>query len=434
MSEVVVSEHLNEAEGSSTAVHTYDHQSNELGKPSHEFLDDDDGAEALAVVREYHKTVSNDNIHIDDALDRVIHMEAQLKILRRRNHQIEKEKRDLEKRLRATGNSLQKSSDQLNMVVDVTGWHEKYQLDRESFCQYKVDLQEMTKQEIKTKNEIKTMSTLCRKKEETILKLREQLEEIKKKQDVLNSWYNKIRVQQRDNAERRTALEVLRRDDEKISQALVEQEERNKSKNGSVMILKKDKAYLTSMCEDLTENVTHQKQLLRAQEKRESQLRARVDILMSCMKDLKLEEDFRSGKKKLEESGALVTAKPKPQQLSDIIPKEDTIPIDSYRLVYLTNKEAEYKNASYNTLLLERGSVLQSMESQLSVAIDRHNGNVEDLNMNRIEKEQNTRQLLEEIQTQHQSSRKKMETLTRENAFLRNELTKKRIREKQLSY
>lgn len=424
MSAAVVSENYNEAEGSSTAVQQYDHQLNELDKPSHDFFDEDVLIDELNLVKEYHKTVSNDNIHIDDALDRVIHLEAQLKILQRSNQQIAKEKRELEKRLRATGNALQKSSDELNLVIDVTGWHEKYQLDRESFCQYKQDLQEMTKQEAKTKDEIKSMTTLCRKKEASILKLREQLEEIKKKQDVLNSWYNKIRVQQRDNAERRTALEVLHKDDEKISNMLVEQEERDKSKNGSVMILEKDKAYLTSMHKGFKVSLSDQKKLMNAQVRREDQLRDRIKILMSCMKDLKLEGEFRKGKKKMEESGALVTAKPTPQQLSDIIPKVETIPIDSYRLVYRANKELEYKNASYNTLLLERGSVLQSMESQLYLAIQRHNDNVENLNVNQFEREQSTRQLLEEIQIQQLTFRKKMETLTKENTHLRNMLAK----------
>lgn len=429
MSEVVTAEKAVELEELGTIIQSYENKLSQLDERLQQLQAQNDEDENLTEVKKYHQAVSNDIIQIDDALDRVIHLETQLKILRRRNHVMEKEKKKYDNRLRVAGNALQKCSDELNMVIDITGWHEKYQLDREGLLQYKQDLQEMTKQEAKTRSEIRSMATLCRKKEGTIIKLQEQIDEMRKQQDLLNYWNNKIRVQQRENAEKRAAVDILHREDEKVSQILVDQEERDKSKNGSVIILEKDKGYLTEMRQKLTGTLTRQKRLLRAQEVRESQLRRRVDVLMSCLRDLHLEKAFQE-KATENENGALVAAKPEPQQLSDIIPEEEMIPIDTYHLVYCADKQLESKNSSRSMLLLEREGVVQTMESQLAAAIERHNVNVEDLGINRLEQEQNTRQLIDDIQNCHLSFRKKVEILTRENTFLRNELAMKRQREK----
>lgn len=425
MSEVAVIQKTSEVEELGTLIEGYEKQLSELDVRLQQLQAENDVDENFGVVKKYHQDVSHDVIHIDDALDRVIHLETQLKIRSRRNQVLEKEKKKLDHQLRVAGNALQKCSDDLNMVVQITGWHEKYQLDREGLLQYKQDVQEMTRQEAKTKNEIKAMTVLCRKKEGTIINLQKRIDEMKEQHDVLNSWNNKIRVQERENAEQRASLEQLSHEDEKLSQLLVEQHERESSENGSVIILKKDKEYLTSMRRGLCGTLTRQKQFIRAQEIRESQLRRRLDTLMSCLKDLKLEKAYQD---KLQEtgSGALVVAKAEPQELSDIIPEEEMIPIDTYRLVYCADKQLESKNSSRSMLLLERESVVQSMESQFSSAIERHNLNVEDLGINRLEQEQSTCQLIEDIQNRYVLFQKKMERLKRENIFLRNELAMKR--------
>lgn len=407
----------------------YDDQLSALDARLQELEEENRSDEAMMQVKKYHQEVSNDNIQVDDALDRVIHLETQLKIMRRRNELIQKENRRYHDRVRRTGNSLQKSHDELDMVIDVTGWHEGYFLDKEGLNLRKQDVHHMTVLETKVRREIKTTAMLSKKKQDTLVKLREQVEAIQEKQNKLNEWYNKIRVQQRDNAERQAHIEVLRRDDEELSRELVALEESKTAMNGSIAILEADKAFLIGSRRDIVGSVAHQNRLTRAQQIREDQLRRRLSMLTSCLKDLKLEKAFQASAKSIE-GGAVVRTQPEPQQLSDIIPEDEQIPVDAYRLVYYANGNLEGRTASRSMLLLERESVVYAMEAQLLHAMQRHNTNVYELDARRFEKGTKARQLIEDIQSRHQAFRTRMEELTRENTRLRNELAQKNQRER----
>lgn len=410
-------------------IQRYDDQIANLDNKLAFLEEENDNDQAMVTVKQYHQDVSNDNIKIDDALDRVIHLENQIKILRRRNELMKKDHAKYQNRIHRTGNSLQKSANELDMVIDVTGWHEGYLIDKEGLNLRKQDTHQMALLETKVRREIKNAAMLTKKKRDTLVKLCDQVDAVKERQNVLNEWYNKVRVQRRDNAEREASIAVLRRNDETVSRALVELEESKKAANGSVAILQADKAYLVEARRDIVSSVSNQNRLVRAQMIREDQLKRRINILMSCLKDLKLEKAFRESSKQIE-SGAVVRTVPEPQQLSDVIPEDERIPVDSHRLVFLANSHLEGSMASKSMLLLERESVLYAMEAQMLKSIERHNGNVDELDVSRFEKGSKARQLIEDIQNRHQAFRAKMEDLTRENTRLRNELSEKRQREK----
>lgn len=411
-------------------IQRYDDQINALDGRLNELEEDNANDRAMVAVKQYHQDVSNDAIKIDDALDRVIYLENQLKILRRRNELMKKDHTKYQNRIRMTGNSLQKSANELDMVIDVTGWREGYVVDTEGLKLRKKDTHQMTVLEAKVRREIKTTALLTKKKKDTLVKLRDQVETIKEKQNKLNEWYNKVRVQQRDNAEKEARIAVLQRENEDISRALVVLEDSKKASNGSVAILQADKAYLVATRRDILGSVANQNRLVRAQTIREEQLKRRLDILMTCLKDLKLEKAFRESAANME-SGAVVRAGPEPQQLSDVIPEDERIPVDTHRLVFMADNQLVGTTASKSMMVLERESVLYAMEAQMLHAIQRHNGNVDQLDVSRFEKDSKARQLVEDIQNRHQVFRAKMEELTRENTRLRNELSQKRQRERQ---
>lgn len=409
-------------------IQCYDDQLNQLDSRLAEIEQENESDEAMMTVKKYHEDVSNDQIQVDDALDRVIHLETQLKILRRRNQLMKKDHVRYQNRIRRTGNNLQKTADELDMVIDVTGWHEGYVLDKEGLNLRKQDTHQMAVLEAKVQKEIKTTATLIKKKQDTLIKLNDQVNVYKEKQNLLNEWHNKVLVQQRDNTEMAARLAVLQKDDENISRQLVALEEATRAANGSVAILQADKAYLQQVRRDFV-STNQQNRLVRAQGVREDQLRRRLNILMSCLKDLKLEKAFQESAKNIESSAVVRTGRV-PSQLSDIIPEDESIPIDTYRLVFFANSGLEGATASKSMLLLERESVLYCMEAQLLRAIERHNGNVDEMDVTRFEKGSKARQLIEDIQNRHQAFRVKMEELTRENTRLRNELSQKRQREK----
>lgn len=403
----------------------YDDQLSALDARLQELEEQNRGDEAMAVVKKYQHDVSNDNILIDDALDRVIHLETELKILRQRNKGSVKGTHKFQQRLNKTANNLQKMHDELEMVVDATGWHEGYVLDRNNLTQCKKDVHEMSVLETKLRHEIKNAEKVNNKKQDTLSKLRQDVEKIAEKQNELNDWYNQVRVQQRENAAKEARLAALRKEDEEISRALVVIEERSNCLNGSALILEADKAYLNSARKEMQLTISGQRRLTRAEQVREDQLRKRLAMLMSCLKDLKLEKAFNESAKSID-TNAIVKTREAPQQLSDIIPEQEEIPIDSFRLVYFDNENLKSSSASKGLLALERESVVCAMEAQLIDSIRRYNSCVDDIDVNRLEKASKAQQLIQDIQNRHQQFRRRMEDLTKENTRLRNELAAKR--------
>lgn len=420
---------------------SYDEQMSNLDAKLAEIEEENANDANMTAVQQYHEDYHNyptsltapaedeQVIMVDDALDRVIHLETLLKIRRRHNELMAKERVAYRNRLRKEGNSLQKTSDELDMVVDATGWHDKYVLDKDDLYAKKENVHDMAVLEQKVRREVKATQFLTKKKEDTLCRLRDEVEKTKEKQIELNEWYNKVRVARRDIAEEEAQLAVLQRDDDELTRQVAVLEDSKAARNASVEILEADKAFLKRNRMELSRDVYEQRRISRAQTIREEELRKRINVLMMCLTTMKLEKAYREKALEVEE-GAVVTQNPEPKSISDVIPDNETVPIDSYRLVAVTNDKLQDSVGDKQMLALERESVLVALNAQLLRAIERHNENVDELDMSRFEKDSVSRQLIEDIQSRHEAFRRRMEVLSSENTRLRNELSQKQQRER----
>ncbi|RNF06445.1 uncharacterized protein Tco025E_07624 [Trypanosoma conorhini] len=355
------------------------------------------------------------SISAEDALDTITRLENTLKIARRRNQLLAKENVTQQKLLDDRSKFLLKETNAYEALVDKTGWHEQYSLSEEEVMQAASDVKEMSQLEVTVKNELRAAHTIIKRKEAYLRGLEAELQKRADLDAALNDAHNNVRVKQRECRELELRLEELRKRSQKDDMALTLFE--NQMSNVSIEYMETDKLFLKDAVAQMKAVCRGQDNVTRAQLKRQQQLHARLDTIMQSLREMKLEKEYQRNVSK----SALVpsASREEPEDVLSILPKDETIPIHTYRLVYKNKEMLNTNVVRKNMLVLEKEGVIQAMEASLmkyANALNMTTKQLEDLKFN---KSLEMGELMDELQQQHQNYLHQLEKKMQENNHLK---------------
>ncbi|ESL07674.1 hypothetical protein TRSC58_04633 [Trypanosoma rangeli SC58] len=376
--------------------------------------DDDDVSRQIV---EYQTACERDpaSILAEDALDTITRLQNALKIAKRRNQLFAKENVTQQKLLDDRSKFLLRETRDYDALVDKTGWHEHYSMKEEEEAQKASDVKEMSQLEAIVKNELRAAHTIIKKKEAVLRGLEEELQKRADLDATLNDVYNNIRVKQRDCRELELRLEELRKHSQKNDEALTVYESQMRSV--SIGYMETDKAFLKDAVAQMKAVCRRQDNVIRAQLTRQQQLHARLDTIMQSLREMKLEKEYERNVSKT----ALVpsASREEPEDVLSILPKDETIPIYTYRLVY---KNKEMMNANVlrkNMLVLEKEGVIHAMEASLMKYVNALNMTTKQLEDLKFNKNFEMSELMDELQQQHKNYLHQLEMKMQENNQLK---------------
>lgn len=368
--------------------------------------------------------VNPTEIAAEVALDNIIRLQNQLKIVRRRNQLLAQENIFDEKRLRDRAKTLVRTSEDVEQISAATGWNgESGEKDFDKIHDCKSSVHQIVLRIAEVCAELKTAKKIIRKKEDAIVKLSTKINANRARETHLNDIYNDIRVKQRDSRELQAKLDRMSAEDKKVDAALGLLQETNDTAINSVACIEADKNFLQAAVRELKLTVRRQDNVVRAQMARQAQLQKRLDIVMKSLREMKLEKEFerKVSKPSLVPSAALQ----EPEDVSQILPEDECIPVDIYRLLYKNNEMVRTSVARKNMLVLEKESVIQAVEHKLVTYIDQHNNAARLDDSQRYKKSEQISSLAEDLQEKHSSFRMQIDSLVAENGELRRTLSAK---------
>lgn len=387
--------------------------------------DDNENDEVNRQIKEYEATMSKQNkkdIAAEDALDNIVRLQNQLKIVRRRNQLLGRENNVQKKQVNDRANLLKKMSDEVETVCDATGWSGEFEdVDYDEVNEYKANTHDMLMREQEVRRDIKSAKLIVKKKEDAILALTRQIDFQKERQAHFNKMNNDIRVKQREVREIDLKVQRMNTQDTGIDRALVEVEDRDTMVMTSVSAMETDKEYLTEAVIETRMNCRRQDNVIKAQLARQQQLQKRLESIMKSMGEMKLEKEFERNVAK----SALVpsASREEPEDVSQILPEHESIRIDTYRLLYKNNEMMRTNVARKNMLVLEKESVIQAMDAKLGGYVDSHNINAANDDSLRGTKKAQVNEMLHELQRTHDGYNTNIDQLKNENRELRASLS-----------
>ncbi|EKG03181.1 hypothetical protein TCSYLVIO_005781 [Trypanosoma cruzi] len=371
-------------------------------------------------IFEYQTACERDpaNISAEDALDTVTRLENTLKIVRRRNQLLAKENVTQQKLLNDRSKFLLKETKNYENLVDRTGWHEQCSVNPEDEAQKASDIQEMSQLEVTVQRELRAAHTILKKKEALLRGLEEQLAKGTDLDAELNNAYNDIRVRKRECRELELRLEHLRKCSKKNDEALTVFE--NHGQSVSIEYMETDKDFLKDAVAQMKLVCRRQDNVIRAQLTRQQQLQTRLDTILRSLREMNLEKEYERNVSK----SALVpsASREEPEDVSSILPKEETIPIHTYRLIF-KNKELMNTNVvRKNMLVLEKEGVIQALEASLMKYANALNMTTRQLENMKLNKGFEMTELMVELQQQHKNYLQQLEQIMQENNKLKKQL------------
>ncbi|CAD2216661.1 hypothetical protein AGDE_06170 [Angomonas deanei] len=364
------------------------------------------------------------DIPAEDALDNIVRMQNQLKIVKRRNQLLAKENAIQQKQLRDRANMLSRTSTELDNITEITGWHgEFHDVDMSTTMNYQEAVHDMTTLAAKVRQELNSAKVIIKKKENAIVKLQTDAEQNKELEKKLQLLYNDIRVKQRDTREAEAKLQRMIVDDSNVERALVKRSEQQDSVAASVLYMENDKEFLSDAVAEMKVICRRQDNVVKAQLARQQQLQARLDQIMKALREMKLAKEFERNVAK----SALVpsASREEPEDVEQILPDDEHIPIDTYRLLYKDNEMMRTSVARKNMLVLEKESAIQALESKLAKYIDSHNASATQGDSMQANKNAELTDLMIDLQEQHKAQLAEIEELSKENRELKLEYNKR---------
>ncbi|CCW61426.1 unnamed protein product [Phytomonas sp. EM1] len=374
-------------------------------------------------IQEYEeKAVHNyADLAAEDALDNIIRIENKLKIAERCNQLLSRENETHKRLLEARAKKLKKVSDEIDKISSTTGW--RGNTSDQDVSKQNAAIQEIVEMEAKIREEMKSTEHIIKRKEQAILKLHANAEFNKEFQARLGQVRNDVRVRQRECRELEAKLKRMQAEDIPVEQELVKLEEKSIPLTQSLACMEKDKEFLAEAVRESKMVCSRQENVIKAQLARQEQLQSRLEVVMKSLRAMELEKDFERNMPK----SALVPAsvREEPENVSQILPEDEQIPIDTYRLLYKNSEIMRTNLARKNMLVLEKESVIQATEEKLQHLIDKHNLNVRHGDVLHINADNQIRTLLETLQTKQEGYRARLDTLVEENKRLRMEMSRK---------
>lgn len=378
-------------------------------------------------IKEYENTMSKQNkkdIAAEDALDNIVRMKNQLKIVKRRNQLLHRENNTQKVMLDDRAKLLKKTSDELDTVCDATGWSGSFKdVNFDEVNEHKAGTHDMIMREQEVRQDLKRTRVIIQKKEDVIVNLTRQIDAQKDLRTELDQLHNDIRVLQRDTRETELRVQRMNATDAGIDRALVEVKAKDTSVSNSVAAMETDREFLSEAVVEMRVNCRRQENVIKAQMARRQQLQDRLESVMKSLREMKLEKEFERNVAK----SALVpsASRDEPEDVSQILPEDECIPIDTYRLLYKNNEMMRTNVARKNMLVLEKESVIHAVDAKLMHYVQLHNMNVREDDSLRGTKNAQLKEMTKELETAHDQYRAQIEELQEENRKLQETLTTK---------
>ncbi|EPY30032.1 hypothetical protein STCU_04270 [Strigomonas culicis] len=358
------------------------------------------------------------DIAAEDALDSIVRLQNQLKIVKRRNQLLARENTVQQKQLNDRAAFLKSTTQELDRISYVTGWHENFvDVDLSEQTTFRDSIRDMVTLIAKTTQELKVAKVLIKKKENVILTIQKESEMTNEHEKKLQKVYNDIRVRQRDTRELEAKLQRLHTENNAIETALSKVDDTQIQVANSIQYMESDKEYLADAVTEMKVVCRRQDNVVKAQLARQQQLQKRLDHVLKALREMRLEKEFERNVAK----SALVpsASREEPEDVDMILPEDEIIPVDTHRLLYKDNEMMRTNVARKNMLVLEKESAIQALESKVALYIDAHNTTAMRGDDIRATKESELGVLTSNLEAQHEQYKAELDVLLHTNQKLK---------------
>ncbi|KPA86442.1 putative mitochondrial hypothetical protein [Leptomonas pyrrhocoris] len=314
---------------------------------------------------------SKADIAAEDALDNIVRLQNQLKIVRRRNELLARENTMQEKLVRDRAKTLQTTSTELQNVMAATGWYDgKREVQFSQMERERADIHDMAFVEASLQADIKNARVANAKLEKTILALNAKIQDNEERRTKYMQLRNSIRVREKECNELRAKTQRIAADNHQL-QLVVQSGAGESVAEISTACMESDREFLADAVQDMKVACRRQENVIKAQIARQQQLQTRLDTVMKSLREMRLAREFERNVAK----SALVpsASREEPQDVAEVLPEDEYIPVDTYRLLYKNNEMMRTNVARKNMLVLEKESAVQSMEAKVASNIENHN-------------------------------------------------------------
>ncbi|KAG5492251.1 hypothetical protein GH5_01163 [Leishmania sp. Ghana 2012 LV757] len=328
--------------------------------------------DVIRQIQQYNETVvAPHEIAAEDAMDNIVRMQNQLKIARRRNQLLARENAMQEKLLRDRANKLESLHKELGTVMVATGWYGgKRDVQFSRMERERADIHDMALVEASLRSDIKSTKSTIAKLEKAVLALSTKALENEERQTQYMQLCNDCRVRERECDELQAKVHRMAADNKKL-QLVVKTESDAGLVDFSIACMESDREFLSDAVQDMKMACRRQENIIKAQIARQQQLQKRLDTVTKSLNEMRLAREFERNVAK----SALVpsASREEPDDVAEVLPQDERIPVDTFRLLYKNNEMMRTNVARKNMLVLEKESVVQSMETKVAQYIDKYN-------------------------------------------------------------
>ncbi|CAG9582727.1 conserved hypothetical protein [Leishmania major strain Friedlin] len=323
-------------------------------------------------IQQYNEAaVAPREIAAEDAMDNIVRMQNQLKIVQRRNQLLARENAMQEKLLRERANKLNSMHKELDTVMAATGWYGgKRDVQFSRIERERADIHDMSLVEASLRSDIKSSKVTIARLEKTVLALSAKVLENEERRTRYMQLCNDCRVREKECSEMQAKAKRMAADNNKL-QLVVKTETDSALVENSIACMESDREFLSDAVQDMKMACRRQENVIKAQITREQQLQRRLDTVTKSLNEMRLAREFERNVAK----SALVpsASREEPEDVAEVLPQDEYIPVDTFRLLYKNNEMMRTNVARKNMLVLEKESVVQSMESRVMQHIEKHN-------------------------------------------------------------
>lgn len=323
-------------------------------------------------IQQYNEAVvAPQEIAVEDAMDNIVRMQNQLKIAQRRNQLLARENAMQEKLLRERANKLNSTHKELDTIMAATGWYGgKRDVQFSRIEREQADIHDMSLVETSLRSDIKSSKLTIAKLEKTVLALSAKMLENEERRTRYIQLCNDCRAREKECSEMQATAQRMAADNNKL-QLVVKTESDSTLIENSIACMESDREFLSDAVQDMKMACRRQENVIKAQITREQQLQRRLDTVTKSLNEMRLAREFERNVAK----SALVpsASREEPEDVAEVLPQDEYIPVDTFRLLYKNNEMMRTNVARKNMLVLEKESVVQSMEARVMQHIEKHN-------------------------------------------------------------
>ncbi|KAG5467506.1 hypothetical protein CUR178_01150 [Leishmania enriettii] len=328
--------------------------------------------DVIRQIEQYNETVvAPHEIAAEDAMDNIVRMQNQLKIARRRNQLLARENAMQEKLLRDRANKLESLCKEVGTVMVATGWYGgKRDVQFSRMERERADIHDMALVEASLRSDIKSTKSTIAKLEKAVLALSAKALANEERHTQYMQLCNDCRVRERECDELQAKVHRMAADNKKL-QLVVKTESDAGLVDFSIACMESDREFLSDAVQDMKMACRRQENVIKAQIARQQQLQKRLDTVTKSLNEMRLAREFERNVAK----SALVpsASREEPDDVAEVLPQDERIPVDTFRLLYKNNEMMRTNVARKNMLVLEKESVVQSMEAKVAQYIDKYN-------------------------------------------------------------